>query len=78
MNNMPISEFANKKLQSAMKKSNEMIDKSSISHEEKVKFVSELLVKMLSLNPNEVEVMAKDDSLEKFILNFAEKKIGNS
>lgn len=72
---MPVSESANEKLQSALKKGNEMLDKAGISHEEKISFVSELIMKMASLSPDKVESMAKDDSLEKFILNLVEKKI---
>lgn len=75
MNNMPVSKSTNEKLQSALKKGNEMLDKASISHEEKVSFVSELVMKMVSLSPDKVESMAKDDSLENFILNLVEKKI---
>lgn len=53
-----------------------MLDKASISHEEKVNFVSELVMEMASLSPDKVEIMARDDSLEKFILSLVEKKIG--
>ena len=75
MKNDFFSEDVTKKLNLALKKGNELVEKASLSHQEKVDVVRSLTMMLASLGPDKVEKMVKENTLENYILDFIETKI---
>ncbi|MBC9710111.1 MAG: hypothetical protein H9W80_12935 [Enterococcus sp.] len=75
MKNDFFSEDVTKKLNLALKKGNELVEKASLSHQEKVDVVRSLVMLFASLGPDKVEKMVKDNTLDNYILDFIKTKI---
>ncbi|WP_438439840.1 hypothetical protein ABDK69_06255 [Limosilactobacillus fermentum] len=75
MKNEFFSEDVTEKLNLALKKGNELVEKASLSHQEKVDVARSLKMMLASLGPDKVEKMVKDNTLENYILDFIETKI---
>lgn len=72
-----ISEFAQGKFELAISKSMELAKKSSLSKQDELELARYLLKELSSKSPQEIEEMAKNEEIEKFVLDITKEKLSN-